>query len=111
MENKWLAYAKRVQALAQAGITYAVNDYDLERYEELRKISAEMIADLAHEKVEFIQDLFKYEVGYQTPKVDVRGVVFQDNKILMIQEKLDNCWSLPGGWADVGYSPTEVVAK
>ena len=111
MENKWLACAKRIQAIAQAGITYSVNDYDLERYQELREISATLIADLSHEKIEVVLDLFKQEVGYQTPKVDVRGVVFKEGKILMIQEKADNCWSLPGGWADVGYSPAEVAVK
>jgi ADP-ribose pyrophosphatase YjhB (NUDIX family) len=111
MINKWLSYAQRIQAIAQAGLTYAQNDYDVERYQELRDISVAMIADLSGEPVELIQKLFASETGYQTPKVDVRGVVFKDNRILMVREKIDGCWSLPGGWADIGYSAKEVVVK
>jgi len=109
--NQWLEFAKRVQALAQAGLTYAENDYDRERYEELSDISINILAQLTGEEVPKIKDLFTNEVGYQTPKVDVRAVIFQEGKILMVREKIDNCWSLPGGWADVGYSPAEVAVK
>ena len=109
--DKWLTFAKRVQALAQAGLTYAVNFYDEERYEELRAISVEMMQELSGEEPAQIRALFANETGYQTPKVDVRAVVFAADKILLVHEKIDNCWSLPGGWADVGYSPAEVAVK
>ncbi|QMU31103.1 NUDIX hydrolase [Adhaeribacter radiodurans] len=109
--EKWLAFAKRVQAIAQAGLTYAVNDYDTERYEELRAISVEIMQELSGEDPDKIRALFTNENGYQTPKVDVRAVVFRENKILLVHEKIDNCWSLPGGWADVGYSASEVAVK
>lgn len=109
--TKWLAFAQRVQAIAQAGLTYAVNDYDVERYEELRDISVQMMQELSGEEPEKIRMLFTNETGYQTPKVDVRAVVFAKNKILLVHEKIDNCWSLPGGWADIGYSPAEVAVK
>ena len=109
--TKWLAFAKRVQAIAQAGLTYAVNDYDVERYEELRDISVQIMQELSGEEPAKIRELFTNETGYQTPKVDVRAVVFTDNKILLVHEKIDNCWSLPGGWADIGYSPSEVAVK
>lgn len=111
MTNKWLAYAQRIQAIAQAGLTYAQNDYDVERYQELRDISVTMLADLSGAEIPLIRTLFASETGYQTPKVDIRGVVFQEGKILMVREKIDGCWSLPGGWADIGYSPKEVVVK
>jgi ADP-ribose pyrophosphatase YjhB (NUDIX family) len=111
MTNKWLSYAQRLQAIAQAGITYAQNDYDMERYQELRDMSVAMMSDLSGEPVELITKLFAGETGYQTPKVDIRGVVFKDNQILMVREKIDGCWSLPGGWADIGYSAKEVVVK
>ncbi len=111
MTNKWLAYAQRIQAIAQAGLTYAQNDYDVERYQELRDISVTMMADLSGEPIALIEKLFASETGYQTPKVDIRGVVFKDNQILMVREKIDGCWSLPGGWADIGYSAKEVVVK
>jgi ADP-ribose pyrophosphatase YjhB (NUDIX family) len=109
--DKWLAFAKRVQALAQSGLTYAENMYDVERYEELRDISVQIMQELSGEAPERIQALFTNETGYQTPKVDVRAVVFEADKILLVHEKIDNCWSLPGGWADVGYSPAEVAVK
>lgn len=111
MELQFLEYAKRLQSLAQAGLTYALNDYDLERYAEIKQISLQMMSDLSNTKFEVIQDLFRNETGYQTPKVDVRAVVFREDKILMVKEKIDGHWSLPGGWADIGYSPNEVAVK
>lgn len=109
--HPWLEFAKRVQSLAQAGLTYAQNSYDQERYQELSEISVAILAELTGEEVPRIKDLFTNEVGYQTPKTDVRAVIFQDGKILMVREKIDNCWSLPGGWADVGFTPGEVAVK
>ena len=111
MPHSWLETAKRMQALAQAGLTYAENGYDRERYEELQTISLDILHRLTDEPVEKIRLLFANETGYQTPKVDVRAVVFEGKKILMVREKADNRWSLPGGWADVGYSPKEVAVK
>ncbi|MES2733398.1 MAG: NUDIX hydrolase [Bacteroidota bacterium] len=111
MQNDWLAIAKRIQAIAQAGLTYAENGYDQERYAELQNISLDILHHLTDEPVEKIRALFTNEIGYQTPKVDVRGVVFEEGKILMVREKIDGCWSLPGGWADVGYTPKEVAVK
>jgi ADP-ribose pyrophosphatase YjhB (NUDIX family) len=111
LEPIWLTYAKRIQALAQAGITYALNDYDLERYQELRDISVDMMAQLSGAEVPLIHTLFANETGYQTPKSDIRGVVFRGGKVLMVKEKIDGCWSLPGGWADIGFTPAEVAEK
>ncbi|MBC7923923.1 MAG: NUDIX hydrolase [Ferruginibacter sp.] len=111
MPHAWLEIAKRMQALAQAGLTYAENGYDRERYEELQTISLDILHRLTDEPVEKIRSLFTNETGYQTPKVDVRAVVFEGEKILMVRENTDNRWSLPGGWADVGYSPKEVAIK
>ncbi|MDQ3393982.1 MAG: NUDIX hydrolase [Bacteroidota bacterium] len=106
-----LSYIKRIQAIAQAGIAYAEIDYDLERYEELRSITLEMMHALTDEPIERLTKLFTNETGYQTPKVDIRAVIFKDDKILMVRENHDKCWSLPGGWADVGFSPGEVALK
>ncbi len=111
--NRLLALAQRLQALAQAGITYHTNAYDLERYEEIRTISAELLEELTDEPFEKIMRVFASETGYATPKVDVRAVVFQGSeRVLMVREKLDRGrWTLPGGWADIGFSPFEVAAK
>jgi ADP-ribose pyrophosphatase YjhB (NUDIX family) len=110
-QHPWLEYAKRVQALAQAGITYAENSFDLERYLELSDISVRIMAEISGTDVLRVRELFTNEIGYQTPKTDVRAVIFQDNKILLVREKVDNCWALPGGWADVGFTPGEVAEK
>jgi len=109
----WLIIAQRLQALAQAGLTYGQNVYDLERYQELRDMSVEILGKLTDEPVEKIKNLFANETGYQTPKVDVRAVLFRGtDEILMVQEKIDgDRWTLPGGWADVGYTPFEVAVK
>jgi ADP-ribose pyrophosphatase YjhB (NUDIX family) len=111
MSFDWLHIAKELQALAQAGIEFSENKYDLERYQQIREISVRIMHNYTDTPVEKIRDLFAFEKGYQTPKVDVRGVVFREGKILMVRETIDGMWTLPGGWADVGLSPFENTAK
>jgi ADP-ribose pyrophosphatase YjhB (NUDIX family) len=111
MGFQWLDVAKRLQSLAQAGLTFSDGRYDRERYEQLRDISIEIMEKFTDGDESQIRDLFASEKGYQTPKVDVRGVVFRDNKILMVREHADNKWALPGGWCEVGLTPRENVIK
>ena len=111
MEPNWLRWAKQLAALAQDGLTYTKSEYEVERYEQIRQIAAEMMgAGFELETKDFI-DLFSQERGYATPKVDVRGAVFRADKILMVREKVDGGWTLPGGWADPCQSPSEAVAR
>ena len=98
--EKWLKWAIEIQSLAQAGLAYTQNVYDIERYESLREIAAEMIAEKSDISLEKVKDLFCNETGYQTPKLDTRAAIFQDNKILLTHEK-NGTWALPGGWVDV----------
>lgn len=98
--EKWLKWAIEIQSLAQAGLTYTNNVYDIERYERLREISAEMIAEKSNISLDKVKNLFCNEKGYQTPKIDTRAVIFKDNKILLTHEN-NGTWSLPGGWCDV----------
>lgn len=107
----WLETAKRLQAVAQAGLEYSDNKYDIDRYNQIRQISVEMMHAFTELPVNFLVKVFASEKGYQTPKVDVRGVVFRDNRILMVRETIDDRWSVPGGWADVGLTPFEVAKK
>jgi ADP-ribose pyrophosphatase YjhB (NUDIX family) len=113
MDNtyKWLELARQLQSIAQAGLSYTENSYDVERYEQLMEISRDLVADFTGKETDFLNDLFFKEKGYFTPKVDIRAVVMRDDAILMVKEKNDGKWSLPGGWADVGYSPAEVAEK
>ena len=109
-----LSIAKRLQSIAQSGIFYSEDKpFDHERYEEISELSVQILSNLTDEPIEKISNLFTQERdGYQTPKVDIRAVVFNDlGEILMVKEKVDGCWSLPGGWADVGYTPAEVAVK
>ncbi len=110
-EPKWLKYAKKLQAIAQAGLEYSNDKYDLERFEEIRNISVEIMNNYTDIEKEKIENLFAGEKGYQTPKVDVRAAVFRDNKILLVREKIDGLWTLPGGWADVDLSLRENLIK
>lgn len=96
----WLKWAMEIQAIAQAGLAYTDGVYDRERYERLREISAEMLSKKTELSLDKVKDLFCNEKGYQTPKIDTRGVIFKDNKILLVHEN-DGTWSLPGGWCDV----------
>ncbi|MEC0123235.1 NUDIX hydrolase [Paenibacillus pabuli] len=111
MDMKWLEWAKQIQAIAQTGLTYAKDVYDIERYEELRRISIDILANYTSVNKEKIALTFANDSGYATPKVDIRGVVFRGNKILLVREKIDGAWALPGGWGDIGLSPSEVAVK
>jgi ADP-ribose pyrophosphatase YjhB (NUDIX family) len=108
-----LRIAQRLQALAQAGLMYSQSVFDTERYTEMQALSLELMASLTGQPAALLQSLFAEETGYPTPKVDVRAVLFRGtDEVLLVQEKLDgNRWSLPGGWAEVGYTPFEVAVK
>jgi ADP-ribose pyrophosphatase YjhB (NUDIX family) len=111
MSLKWLEWTQQLQAIAQNGLTYSNNPYDIERYEQLQLIAAEMMATHTNTEPSYVLDLFKSEQGYATPKVDVRGAVFRDQKILLVKEREDSCWTLPGGWVDIGESPRSSVER
>ncbi len=108
--NDWTEFAMRIQSIAQAGLAYGENAYDRERYEELRKIAAEMITRQTELPLEKVKNFFCNETGYQTPKVDTRAAVFRNGKILLVHEK-NGTWSLPGGWCDVNQSVASNVQK
>lgn len=111
MNNKlWIDWAIELQSLAQAGLTYGKDVYDKERYERIREISAEMMANISDLPIDKVKGLFCNEVGYQTPKIDTRAAIFQDNKILLVHEN-NGTWSLPGGWCDVNVSVAENAVK
>jgi ADP-ribose pyrophosphatase YjhB (NUDIX family) len=111
--HQLLSRAQRLQALSQAGLAYATNPYDRERYEEMHSISVKLLAELTDEPVEKIIRVFASEDGYPTPKIDVRAVLSRTGpEILLVRERIDGGkWTLPGGWADIGYTPFEVAAK
>ena len=111
MNPKWLDWATRLQGIAQTGLTFARDPYDIDRYEALREIAAEMLANGSGTDLSHIRGLFADQAGYATPKVDVRGAVFQGNAILLVRERSDGGWTLPGGWADVGDSPATAVER
>ena len=98
--EKWLKWAMEIQSLAQIGLTYTKDIYDQERYERLREISAEMLAEKTDMSIEKVRDLFCNETGYQTPKLDTRAAIFKNHKILLVHEN-NGTWALPGGWCDV----------
>ena len=111
LENEILKISRRIQALAQAGLHYASDEFDRQRYEELRELSVQLAAKMTDADINRIRHLFTADTGFQTPKVDIRAVVLKDDKILLVRERSDGRWSLPGGFADVNYSPSEVAVK
>lgn len=111
MQTKWLERAQRIRAIAQAGLAFSKDVYDRERYEELMKLSAEMMADYSQTDIEVITDLWKRESGYPTPKADVRGAVFRENQILLVREKHDELWSLPGGFSRLVYRQLKTSSR
>lgn len=112
MEPKWLTWAREIQALAQSGLAYSPNAYDRERFEQLRRLAADIAAEHSGDSGTRIEGLFMEETGYATPKVGVRGAAFRDGRILMVREVADaHRWTLPGGWADVNQTPAECTAR
>ncbi|EKN11922.1 hypothetical protein HMPREF1076_03634 [Parabacteroides goldsteinii CL02T12C30] len=99
-QPEWLEWAKELQFIAQAGLTYSKDAFDIERFERIREISVEIVSRQTGLPLEKVKDLFCNEEGFQTPKLDTRAAIFKDNKILLVKEK-NGTWSLPGGWVDV----------
>jgi ADP-ribose pyrophosphatase YjhB (NUDIX family) len=108
---KWKEWAQEIFSLSQAGLTYSQNEFDIERYKRLQEITAEMIASQSLLEKEAVLESFSMQAGYVTPKVDVRGAVVHEGKILLIQERADGMWAMPGGWADLGNSPASVAER
>jgi ADP-ribose pyrophosphatase YjhB (NUDIX family) len=108
---KWLALARELFSLSQSGLTYCKNEYDLHCYQRLQELSAEIIAGQSDLSKETVMQAFSMQAGYATPKIDVRGAVIRDGKVLLVQERSDGGWTLPGGWGDVGETPSEVVRR
>ena len=111
-ENTILDLAKKIKAIAAIGLLYSKDDYDKERYHELGKISSQLMSDELKVSPEAIENMFNNSVDYPTPKVDVRALVLNsDDQILMVQEKTDQQWALPGGWADIGKTASEIIIQ
>lgn len=111
MDPRWFDWASRIQALAQNGLAFSRNPYDIERFQALRQIAAEIMADGCDTGIRRIEGLFEQETGYATPKIDVRGAVFRGERLLFVRESVDGLWTLPGGFADIGDSPAASVER
>lgn len=111
MNPRWIGWAQELQAIAQNGLHYATNDYDRERYEAIARIAAEIHAEHLGLPAAAVLPVFLGEAGHATPKVDVRGVVFDGDALLLVREREDGGWTLPGGWADIGDSPASAVVR
>ena len=109
MGDQVVEWAKELQSIAQAGLHYGHDKFDRERYQRIRDIAADMMLTRADVSAEKIKDLFCGDAGYQTPKIDTRAAIFQENKILLVCEK--EKWALPGGWCDFNLSPAENTVK
>jgi len=111
MNAKWIKWAREIFSLSQTGLTYNKNEFDIERYKRLQEIAAEMIESQSELSKESVLESFSMQAGYATPKIDVRGAVVHEEKILLIQERMDERWSMPGGWADLGNAPASVAER
>ncbi|WP_316213463.1 MULTISPECIES: NUDIX hydrolase [unclassified Bradyrhizobium] len=112
MEPQWLAYAKRLQAIALTGLQFSKDPFDRERFDEIASIANEMLAALGNVPIERIEGLISdFARGYATPRVDVRGAIIEADAILLVRERSDGLWTLPGGFADVGRSAAQNIEK
>jgi ADP-ribose pyrophosphatase YjhB (NUDIX family) len=109
--SRWLEWAREIQALAQTGYHYSENEYQRERYQRLTEIAAEIVSDHTGLEASRLVETFHAQIGYATPRVDVRGAVFNEGKLLLVRERMDGGWTLPGGWADVGDVPSQAAER
>ena len=108
----WLTWAQKIQALAQSGLQYTINPFDAERYHELSRIATEMMIAGTRADPDEVRVVFDAQSGYATPKLDIRGVVFKDEKLLLVRELVDaGRWTLPGGWVDINEPPSLAVER
>ena len=110
MTDPIIEWAKELQSIAQAGLWYGRDEFDKERYQRVREIAAGMLAERTGLPVDKITDLFCNEAGYQTPKIDTRAAIFQEGRVLLVQER-NGKWALPGGWCEYNLSPAENTRK
>lgn len=108
---RWLEWAREIQSLSQTGAHYAENDYQRERYQRLTEIAAEIVREYSETDFNALLKAFQVQKGYATPKIDVRGAVFNGDKLLLVRERQDNGWTMPGGWADVGDVPSQAAER
>jgi ADP-ribose pyrophosphatase YjhB (NUDIX family) len=107
----WLIWAQKLDALAQAGLTFNKNPFDIERYQKIREIAAEILATGGQVDTSEIMGLLDAQAGYTTPKIDMRGVIIQEDKVLLVKELADGNWTLPGGWVDVDEPPSHAAER
>jgi ADP-ribose pyrophosphatase YjhB (NUDIX family) len=106
-----IEWVMQIQAIAQTGLNYSQNAFDIERYRALHRVAAEMMAAYSGADPEHVENLFLIDTGHATPKIDVRGAIFRGDELLLVRERASGKWTLPGGFADVGESPAEAVAR
>ena len=112
MKNELLTLTKRVQAIAESGLHFTENDWDRDRYTDLEQIAIEMLSIITSTPIETVKIHTTERNGYKTPKVDVRSVIINENdEILLVKERADGRWAMPGGWCDIGFTPVEVAEK
>jgi ADP-ribose pyrophosphatase YjhB (NUDIX family) len=111
MEPTWLVVGRELKAIAQIGLTFSQDAFDRQRYERIQDLSATLIAKGSDGDAAKLLELFRREVGYATPKVDVRGAAFREGRVLLVREVSDGGWTLPGGWADVNQTAAECVIR
>ena len=108
---RWLLWAREIQALSQTSAHYAENEFQKERNHRLAEIAAEMMGAYTGQEPAPLVEIFQAQIGYATPRVDVRGAVFKDGKLLLVRERMDGGWTMPGGWADVGDVPSQAAER
>ncbi len=108
---KWLQWAREIQALSQTGLAFAETDYEISRYKRLIEIASEITEESTQLSAEDLSRILMYQPGYATPKCDVRAAVVKENEILLVKETTDGRWAMPGGWADVGDTPSEAAVR
>lgn len=101
---------EKLAAISQAGLTYSTDPHDRARFLQLQDLTDQLVRELTDED-RSLEGLYSEDTGYRTPKVDVRAVVFRDDTILLVRERRDGKWTVPGGWADIGQSPSECCLR
>jgi ADP-ribose pyrophosphatase YjhB (NUDIX family) len=111
MSSSVLDLSRRLLALSQTGLHFTIEEYDRERYREIGDIATKLLEAQSGVAADAVHQAWFVEDGYATPKLDVRGAIFRDSRVLLVHERTDGKWALPGGWADVNDTPSSAILK
>lgn len=108
-----LELLEELRAIGQTGLNFSKDEYDIKRYKRLLELASMQYSELSDNKInkEEIYKAFLNDLAYATPKVGVEGILFKDDKLLLVKRVDNKKWCLPCGWSEINERPDESVVR